>query len=300
MKYFKLIEELDIDGDKNPDGFLINLCTLDKNNIIYLKSKYLTFVEYNKLKLKKKGGSENSNNIIIYRSMLIKNPDIINIFTSANPNRTIIIVNDDDKKLLPEKKELNPSQLRELAQKTIDTDTNNKISPQIKKQLKTIAHTKNDKDLIITELEKKIDTVDKDNEAQKNNDIKQMKMLQHMQLMNMSNQAKNNDNNNNNGDSFFSNMMSGLGIGFGVGIGSALATSLFSSFMSGSFFSYDYGFNAEDYYPNFYDNSSIIEEEADVEEEAEVEAEEAEEAEVEEVEVEEEAEVDFGFGDFEF
>ena len=49
MKYFKLIEELDIDGDKNPDGFLINLCTLDSNkNIIYLKSKYMTFEEYYK------------------------------------------------------------------------------------------------------------------------------------------------------------------------------------------------------------------------------------------------------------
>ena len=269
MKYFKLIEELDIDGDKNPDGFLINLCTLDKNNnIIYLKSKYLTFLQYNKLKLKKGGVNSTTTtnpntNIIIHRSMLIKNPNIITIITTANPNHVVVIVDDDDKndkekddKNLPDKKELTPAQLRDLAQKTINSDNTNQITPEIKRQLITIANSKNDKDLMISELEKKIDTIDRDNQNQRINDIKQMQMIQHMQLMNISNQVNNNNNNNNTTDNSFSSyFMSGLGFGIGAGV----ARLLLGSFMSHPYYSYDYGFGADYYYPNYYENTTIIE-----------------------------------------
>jgi hypothetical protein len=47
-KRYYLIEPLDIDGDKNPDGFLVSQYRIDKNgNRIFLKNKYIT---YKKLK----------------------------------------------------------------------------------------------------------------------------------------------------------------------------------------------------------------------------------------------------------
>lgn len=297
MKYFKLIEELDIDGDKNPDGFLINLCTLDKNNnIIYLKSKYMTFNKYIK---NKKWGSDNNNNIIIHRSIIIKNPDIIFILTKNNPTRTIIIVDDDkdkepEKKLnLPENKELTPAELRNIAKTTIASDKNNSLLPDIKKQLIFIANTKDDKDLIIKELERKIDTIDRNNQDQKINDIKQMQMIQHMQLMNISNQINDNNNNNN---SYFGNFASSLVTGFGIGLGSGLASLLIHSFISHPYYSYDYGFSADHYYPNYYENTTIIEKNYFINNEVNIDN---------EVDIDNEIEVDNdydneGFGDMEF
>lgn len=62
-KFYYLIESLDIDGDKNPDGFLITKYKINKknNDKIFLVSKYVTFKNFkNKykklLKTIKKGG----------------------------------------------------------------------------------------------------------------------------------------------------------------------------------------------------------------------------------------------------
>ncbi len=41
---YYLIEPIDIDGDKNPDGFLVSQYRIDKNgNKIFLKNKYITY-----------------------------------------------------------------------------------------------------------------------------------------------------------------------------------------------------------------------------------------------------------------
>ena len=62
-KYYYLIEQLDIDGDKQSDGFLISQYKIDKhNNKIFTKNKYVTFKDFKHYahkfitKSKKKGG----------------------------------------------------------------------------------------------------------------------------------------------------------------------------------------------------------------------------------------------------
>ncbi len=64
-KLFYLIEPLDIDGDKNNDGFLISQYKLDKDNHkIFTKNKYVTFKNFKSYvsEFKKKGGSLNHYN----------------------------------------------------------------------------------------------------------------------------------------------------------------------------------------------------------------------------------------------
>lgn len=65
-KFYYLIEPLDIDGDKNHDGFLISQYKITKNNHkIFTKNKYMTFKAFNefikdfkhKSLLKFKGGN---------------------------------------------------------------------------------------------------------------------------------------------------------------------------------------------------------------------------------------------------
>lgn len=55
VKKYYIVEPIDIDGDKNNDGFLVSQYKFDKyNNKIFLKNKYITF---SKLKSYiKKGG----------------------------------------------------------------------------------------------------------------------------------------------------------------------------------------------------------------------------------------------------
>jgi hypothetical protein len=54
-KRYYLVEPLDIDGDKNPDGFLVSQYRIDKyGNKIFLKNKYVTFEA---LKTSIKGGA---------------------------------------------------------------------------------------------------------------------------------------------------------------------------------------------------------------------------------------------------
>ena len=59
---YYIIEPLDIDGDKNADGFLISQYRLDKyGNKIFLKNKYITY-ELAKQKIKDKKGGNKINN----------------------------------------------------------------------------------------------------------------------------------------------------------------------------------------------------------------------------------------------
>lgn len=45
-KYYYIIEGIDIDGDKNEDGFIISRYKIDKNgNKIFIKTKYITFTD---------------------------------------------------------------------------------------------------------------------------------------------------------------------------------------------------------------------------------------------------------------
>jgi len=46
-RFYYLIEELDIDGDKQTDGFLISQYKLDRyKNKIFTKNKYVTFKDF--------------------------------------------------------------------------------------------------------------------------------------------------------------------------------------------------------------------------------------------------------------
>ena len=57
-KLFYIIEPIDVDGDKNPDGFLASQYRIDKyGNKIFLKNKYITFAAFN-ARLNKNGGAK--------------------------------------------------------------------------------------------------------------------------------------------------------------------------------------------------------------------------------------------------
>ena len=57
-KLFYIIEPIDVDGDKNPDGFLASQYRIDKyGNKIFLKNKYITFAAFN-TRLNKNGGAK--------------------------------------------------------------------------------------------------------------------------------------------------------------------------------------------------------------------------------------------------
>ena len=57
-KLFYIIEPIDVDGDKNPDGFLASQYRIDKyGNKIFLKNKYITVAAFN-TRLNKNGGAK--------------------------------------------------------------------------------------------------------------------------------------------------------------------------------------------------------------------------------------------------
>jgi hypothetical protein len=64
---YYLIEPIDIDGDKNPDGFLVSQYRIDKNgNKIFLKNKYITYKLFKeKVKSKSKTGGRRFVNSIV-------------------------------------------------------------------------------------------------------------------------------------------------------------------------------------------------------------------------------------------
>ena len=71
-KLFYIIEPIDVDGDKIPDGFLASQYRIDKyGNKIFTKNKYITFTAL-KSKIAKKGG--------------IKVPPTANPNPNPNPN----------------------------------------------------------------------------------------------------------------------------------------------------------------------------------------------------------------------
>jgi len=61
---YYLIEPIDIDGDKNPDGFLVSQYRIDKKgNKIFLKNKYITYKLFKEKIKSKTGGKNNVKNI---------------------------------------------------------------------------------------------------------------------------------------------------------------------------------------------------------------------------------------------
>lgn len=92
-KFYYLIEPLDIDGDKNNDGFLISQYKITKNNHkIFTKNKYMTFKAFNefikdfkhKSALKFKGG----NNVIPPQNqqIIVMTPEQYNNFMNSKGN----------------------------------------------------------------------------------------------------------------------------------------------------------------------------------------------------------------------
>ena len=71
-RVFYILEQIDVDGDNIADGFLASQYRIDKyGNKIFLKNKYITFVDLkSRVKSKSKGGATaklqpNSNDVII-------------------------------------------------------------------------------------------------------------------------------------------------------------------------------------------------------------------------------------------
>ncbi len=61
---YYLIEPIDIDGDKNPDGFLVSQYRIDKKgNKIFLKNRYVTYKLFKEKIKSKTGGKNNVKNI---------------------------------------------------------------------------------------------------------------------------------------------------------------------------------------------------------------------------------------------
>ena len=61
-KLFYIIEPIDVDGDKIPDGFLASQYRIDKyGNKIFTKNKYITFADFKSRINKKKGGITSNN-----------------------------------------------------------------------------------------------------------------------------------------------------------------------------------------------------------------------------------------------
>lgn len=95
IKKYYIIEPLDIDGDSNPDGFLVSQYKLDKfNNKIFLKNKYITYSKLNNY-IKKGGNSSYSykknhhnNNHHNNQNMIVLTPEQYNAFmNNKNPQQ---------------------------------------------------------------------------------------------------------------------------------------------------------------------------------------------------------------------
>jgi hypothetical protein len=92
IKKYYIIEPLDIDGDSNPDGFLISQYKLDRNNNkIFLKNKYITYAKFNSLN--KKGGQlpkqQLSKQQIPNQNLIVLTPEQYNAFMNnkIQPNQ---------------------------------------------------------------------------------------------------------------------------------------------------------------------------------------------------------------------
>ena len=80
VKKYYIIEPLDIDGDKNPDGFLISQYKIDKNNNkIFLKNKYVTYSKLNTY-IKKGGLSSRKSKKQSNNKLIVFTPEQFNEF----------------------------------------------------------------------------------------------------------------------------------------------------------------------------------------------------------------------------
>ena len=86
-KIFYIIEPIDVDGDKIPDGFLASQYRIDKyGNKIFLKNKYITFSNL-KNRIQKKGGSEKNSDIKLKpnnNDVIVMSKDDYNKFMNQN------------------------------------------------------------------------------------------------------------------------------------------------------------------------------------------------------------------------
>lgn len=84
IKKYYIIEPLDIDGDKNPDGFLISQYKIDKNNNkIFIKNKY---VRYSKLNSYIKKGGSTSPKLKTNQNLIVLTPEQFNAFMNNKSN----------------------------------------------------------------------------------------------------------------------------------------------------------------------------------------------------------------------
>ena len=88
-KLYYIIEEIDIDGDKNNDGMLISQYRLDKyGDKIFLKNKYVSFNDYYKhVKNLKKGGQIQNMNIDTNPKLIVLTNEQFNALMN-NHNKT--------------------------------------------------------------------------------------------------------------------------------------------------------------------------------------------------------------------
>jgi hypothetical protein len=90
IKKYYIIEPLDIDGDKNPDGFLISQYKLDKNNNkIFLKNKYVKYSNLNNYN--KKGGASRKSNKKQQpnQNLIVLTPEQFNAFMNNKVNNNM-------------------------------------------------------------------------------------------------------------------------------------------------------------------------------------------------------------------
>lgn len=88
IKKYYIIEPLDIDGDKNPDGFLISQYKIDKNNNkIFIKNKY---VRYSKLNNYIKKGGSISPKLQTNQNLIVLTPEQFNAFMNNKSNNNAV------------------------------------------------------------------------------------------------------------------------------------------------------------------------------------------------------------------
>ena len=82
-KLFYIIEPIDVDNDKIPDGFLASQYRIDKyGNKIFTKNKYITFADFKSRINKKKGGIK----VPASKPKLIKNNNDVIVMSKTDFN----------------------------------------------------------------------------------------------------------------------------------------------------------------------------------------------------------------------
>ena len=90
-KFFYLVEPIDIDGDKNSDGFLVSQYKLTKDNHkIFTKNKYVTFKDFKTYVNEFKKGGEFFNKKIPEQQQ----QQLQAVYYQYPPNQQVIMMND--------------------------------------------------------------------------------------------------------------------------------------------------------------------------------------------------------------